>query len=73
MGLVHLPTCVVDGDGFHIGKYTRPIDPMAYKRLKFKRLPFYLKKDEILDIRIFFFLGGEGLDKKKQNNYCKCF
>ena len=29
MGLVYLPTWTVDFYGFHVGKYTSPMDPMG--------------------------------------------
>ena len=30
MGLVYLPTWMVDFYGFHVGKYTSPMDRMGY-------------------------------------------
>ena len=30
MGLVYLPTCVVDFYGINVGKYTSPMDAMEY-------------------------------------------
>ena len=30
MGLIDLPTLMVDFYGFHIGKYTSPMDPMGF-------------------------------------------
>ena len=31
MGLMYLPSFVVDLYGFHVGKYTSPMNPMDYK------------------------------------------
>ena len=34
MGLVYLPTWMVDFYGFHVGKYTSPMDPMGFIALE---------------------------------------
>ena len=34
MGLVYLPTWMLDFCGFHAGKYTSPMDPMGMLMIK---------------------------------------
>ena len=49
--MVYLPTWMVDFYGFHVGKYTSPMDPMGMN----------------LNCFFFFFFGGDWLDTPKNH------